>query len=105
MIEPILLNVNTRRDVGNPKINAKRKPASLHLKNQQGSNYYGSLKGLSGRYDSQVNSVGQLDAKKLATSDLLYLFILGFVASLLHTRNIIQIFQVVFLLYKPNILP
>ena len=48
---------------------------------QQGSPCYDSLKWLSGRYDSKMNSVGQLDGKKLAASALLYVFIIGFPAS------------------------
>ena len=49
--------------------------------NQQGSPCYDRLKWLSERYDSKVNSVGQLDGKKLAASVLLYVFIIGFPAS------------------------
>ena len=59
-------------------------PISLHLLNLQGSPCYGSLKWLPGRYDNKVNSVGQLDAKKLAALVLVYDFILGFPASLLY---------------------
>ena len=54
---------------------------SSHLINQQGSPCYGSLEWLSERYDSKVNSVSQLDDNKLATSVLLYVFIIGFPAS------------------------
>ena len=43
--------------------------------------YYHSLKWMSRRYDSKVNSVGQLDGKKLAASVLLCVFIIGFPAS------------------------
>ena len=47
---------------------------------QQGSPCYRSLKWRSERYDSKVNSVGQLDGKKLAASVLLYVFIIVFPA-------------------------
>ena len=50
---------------------------------QQGSPCYGSLKQLSGSYDSKVNFIGQLDAEKLAASVLLYVFNIGIPASLL----------------------
>ena len=55
---------------------------------QQDSPCYGSLKWLSGRYDSKVNYVGQLDAKRVAAFVLLYLFIIGFPASLLGIQQI-----------------
>ena len=48
----------------------------------QGSPCYCSLKWLSESYDSKVNSVGQLDGKKLAASVLVYVFNLGFPPSL-----------------------
>ena len=56
---------------------------SQHLINQQGSHCCASLKWLSGRYDSKVNTVGPLDAENFATAILLYVFNIGFPASLL----------------------
>ena len=49
---------------------------------QQGSPAYCSLKWLSENDDSKVNSVDQLDANKLMAFVLLYVFNIGFPASL-----------------------
>ena len=49
---------------------------------QQGSPAYCSLKWLSENDDSKVNSVDQLDANKLVAFVLLYVFNIGFPASL-----------------------
>ena len=56
---------------------------SPHPIDQQGSPCCGSLKWLSGRYDSKVNLVDPLDAEKLAEAGFLYVFNIGFPASLL----------------------
>ena len=64
---------------------------------QQGSPCYGSLKWLSESYDIKVNFVGQLDAKKLVASVLLYVFNVGFPASLLPKKKSsfsLKIFQI-----------
>ena len=58
---------------------------SPHIMYQQGSHCYCSLNQLSGSYDSEVNSVGQLDAKKLAASVVLYVFNIVFPAFLFIT--------------------
>ena len=50
---------------------------------QQGSHCYGSLKWLSGNYDSKVNYVGQLDTEKLTALVSLYVLNIEFPASLL----------------------
>ena len=55
---------------------------------QQGSPCYDSLKWLSGIYDNKVNSVGQMDSKKLAALVLLYVFIIGFPASPFHSNTL-----------------
>ena len=47
---------------------------SLHLMDQQGSSWCGSLEWLSEKYDSQVNPVGPLGAKKFGSLVLLHVF-------------------------------
>ena len=46
-----------------------------HIMGQQGSHCYGSLKWLSGNYDSKVNYVGQLDTEKLTALVSLYVWV------------------------------
>ena len=55
---------------------------------QQGSPCCGSLKWLSGRYNTKGNLIGPLDVEKLAKASFLYVFNRGFPASPLQNRRV-----------------